>query len=307
VVALQRPGSFTSFLESLGCELATGDLLADTDSLASMMEGCEGVVHSAAVVYGQGPWEEIRAVNVEGTARVIEAAGRAGVRSAVHLSSVAVYGDPPAPIGEETPTDSPLRSGDLYARSKREAETEALRVVEGRLRLTILRPPALYGERDRLFVPKLVRLVRYPIVPILGSGRTTLAVAYAGNVAAATAAALTNERSRGVFNVTTDYPLTQLDLLRGIAEAVGITPRFLHLPASLVRAGAGVGDYLGVRIPNARDLPLRRVVRLSLEDNPYRSERIREVRGWSPPFTHREGMARTGAWLRSIDSGVASG
>ncbi|MCK5651191.1 MAG: NAD(P)-dependent oxidoreductase [Gemmatimonadetes bacterium] len=300
VVALQRPGSDTVFLESLGCEIARGDLLADQASLASMMEGCRGVVHSGAVVYGEGSWEEVRAVNVGGTARVLGAAGEAGVTSGVHLSSVAVYGDPPGPIDEQTPTDSPLRSGDMYARSKREAEVEALTAAkEGGIRLTILRPPALYGERDRLFVPKLVRLVGSWIVPVFGTGRTTLAVVYAGNVAAAIEQALTDHRSEGLFNLTTDHLLTPLALLMGIAEAVGANPRFVHLPASLVRAGARVGDRLGVRIPNARDLPLARVVRLSLENNPYRSDRIREVMGWSPSFTHEEGMARTGAWLAS--------
>ncbi len=305
VVALQRPTSDTDFLESLGCEIARGDLLADQPSLTSMMEGCQAVVHSGAVVYGEGSWEEVRAVNVGGTARVLGAAGEAGVTSAVHLSSVAVYGDPPGPIDEQTPTDCALRSGDRYGRSKREAEVEALSAArEGGFRLTILRPPALYGERDRLFLPKLVRLVRSWIVPVFGSGRTTMAVAYAGNVAAAIEQALTDHRSEGVFNLTTDFPLTQLDLLEGIAEAVGAVPRFVHLPASLVRAGARVGDRVGVRIPNARDLSLARVVRLSLEDNPYRSDRIREVMGWSPPYTHKEGMARTGAWLASTEGAI---
>jgi nucleoside-diphosphate-sugar epimerase len=305
VVALQRLGSDTDFLETQGCEIARGDLLDDQASLTSLMEGCQGVVHSGAVVYGEGSWEEIRAVNAGGTARVLRAAGEAGVESGVHLSSVAVYGDPPGAIDEETPTDYPLRSGDLYARSKREAEIEALSAArEGGFRLTILRPPALYGERDRLFLPMLVRLVRSWIVPVFGSGRTTLAVAYAGNVAAAIEQALTDRRGEGVFNLTTDHPLTQLELLRGIAEAVGANPRFVHLPAAVVRAGARVGDRLGVKIPNARDLPLARVVRLSLEDNPYRSERIREMMGWSPPYTHEEGMARTAGWLGSTTSAM---
>ena len=305
VVAFQRPGSDTDFLETQGCEIARGDLLDDQVSLTSLMEGCQAVVHSAAVVYGEGPWEEIRAVNAGGTARVLAAAAEVGVTSAVHLSSVAVYGDPPGIIDEETPTDAPLRPEDMYGRSKRLAEAEALRVAEeGGIRVTIFRPPALYGERDRLFVPKLLRLFRWRLVPVFGSGRNTLAVAYAGNVAAGIEQALLDPRSEGIFNITTDFPLTKLELLRGMGEAVGVSPRFIHLPAPLLRGGAGLADWMGAKLPGARDLPLARVVRLTLEDNPYRSDRIREVLGWSPPYTHQEGLARTGAWVARSENAV---
>ncbi len=299
VSALQRPGSDVAYLRSLGCRIVEGDVRECSKLLAPRMEGCDAVVHAAALIYAEMPWPRVRAVNVEGTGNVLRAARRAGVRRAVHVSSVAVYGNPPGPISEETPLDHPLGPADLYARSKREAEALAWELHEpGVFEVTVLRPPALYGERDRLFAPKLARMLRRPVVPLLGGGRNTVAVAYAGNVADAVVRALEGRGAGKAFNVTEDHPLTQRELLEGLARGLGLRPRFVTVPGGVVRFGAGVGDRLGIRIPGARDLSLGRVVRVALEDNPYPSERARRELGWDPPFEHAEALERTGAWLR---------
>ncbi|NIR44020.1 MAG: NAD-dependent epimerase/dehydratase family protein, partial [Gemmatimonadetes bacterium] len=67
-----------------------------------------------------------RRTNVEGTRNLLEAAASRGLRRAVHVSSVAVYGGAEAigrgPIDEDFPRDRPLPPGEAYARSKRESE-----------------------------------------------------------------------------------------------------------------------------------------------------------------------------------------
>lgn len=146
VVALRREDSDTRFLEQHGCTVVRGDVRDPHDELAVHMAGCDALVH------GSESWPRVRAVNVEGTTHVLRAVSAAGVPAAVYLSSVAVYGRTWGPVDEDTPIDSPLRPGDLYARSKREAEAAAHREAKstlGGVRLTILRLAAVYGERDR--------------------------------------------------------------------------------------------------------------------------------------------------------------
>lgn len=300
VVALQRATSDTTLLEELGCEIVRGDVRDAPEEIARSVGPCTHAVHSAAWIYPDAPWPKVRAVNVEGAANVLRAAVRAGAGLAVHVSSIAVYGNPPGLVDEDHPTDQPLRPGDLYARSKREAEEEARRVeAETSLTVTIVRPSAIYGEGDRLLTPKVARLVRLPVVPLLGDGRNTVPVVYAGNVAEALVRALDGAGAGGVFNLTLDRPLTQRGLVEGIAAGLGRSPRLLPLPGPLVRAGARLGDALGVRIPGASDLSLARVARLALDDNPYPSERARTVLGWDPPHDHPAALRRTGEWLVS--------
>jgi len=299
VVAMHRPAADTLVLQETECELVEGDIRDDAETLCPLMEGCSHVVHGAALVYADGAWPRIRAVNVDGTRNVLTAARLAGVQHAVHISSVAVYGDLPAPVDESTPIDSDLPPGDLYARSKREAEEVARGIEEKRgFPVTILRPAAVYGERDRLMAPALERILKLPLVPLLGPAENTLPVVYAGNVAVATRLALEAGRGGTTYDVAYDQPLTQRQLMEWMAAGLGLVPRFFTLPAHLVRGGAAVLAQLGIGTPGAKHLPINRLTKLALEPNPFSSERIRTELGWSPPYGHEEALARTGKGLR---------
>jgi nucleoside-diphosphate-sugar epimerase len=300
VVALHRPDSDVRFLTRIGCTLVVGDI-RDVDGPATHMLGCEAVVHGAALVYSKESWSHVHEINVEGTANVVRAASLRGVPHVIHISSVAVYGRAQGAIDEDSPTDTPLAPGDLYARSKREAEEAARREAEAAgIKLTVLRPAAVYGERDRLLSTQVAGLVRRPLVPLLGNGRNTLPVVYAGNVASAVQRCLDNppRRSPRTYDVGFDHPLTQNELVRGIARALGTAPSFVHIPAALVRGAANLGERLGLTVPGAGDLSLSRFSKLALGDNPYPSLRIRHELDWAPAFKHEEGLARTGAWLK---------
>lgn len=303
VVALRRGGSGGRFLERLGCRLVAGDVRDEPAALAPLMNGCTHVVHAAALVYRGGSWPEVRAVNVEGTRHVLEAAAAAGVGHAVHVSSVTVYGSVAGPVDESSPVDSDLPPSDLYARSKREAE-RAARIVERTrsLPVTVVRPSAVYGERDRLFAVRVARSMRHGVAWTLGPGRNTVPAVYAGNVAVAVRLVLEAERGQTTYDVGFDHPLTQRELVEGIARGMGRAPVLVPVPALLVRAGAGVLGALGVSAPGTEHLPLERVVRLAMGENPFRSRRIRDELGWDPPHRHEDALVRTGRWLR--ESGV---
>jgi nucleoside-diphosphate-sugar epimerase len=241
----------------------------------------------------------VRDVNVTGTKEVLGTLAKEGVRRFVLLSSVAAYGDPPAVADEETPLDGRVRPWEKYVRSKREAEQVMRDADSMGIAVAVLRPSAIYGERDRLFTPKLAAALRLPIHPMLGGGRTPMSAVYAGNVAAAVMAALKGPVPVGVraYNMAGDYGLTQRDLYSGLASELGIPFRPFSLPRALVKAGARVGAALGMRIPGAEELPLRRAAHLAVHPNPYRSDRIRAELGWSPAFSQREALRRTAVWI----------
>lgn len=306
VVCLQREGSDTGFLDSLGCDVVRGDVRDEVERISAAASGCDVVVHAAALVYAGLPWETIHAVNVDGTRRVLEAASRAGVPRAVHVSSVATYGSRTGRVDESTSTSTPIPASDFYARSKREAETAARAVAEAHgLPLTIVRPSAIYGPRDRLFAPILARLARLPLIPVFGSGRTSLPVVYAGNVAHAIERVLDRPGDGGevrIYNVSRDHPIGTRELIGGFAAGLGTRARFLPIPASIVVGGAHLIARLGGILPVARDLPVVRAAKLTTEPNPYRTERIRDELGWEPPFTHEEGIRATTRWLLDQES-----
>lgn len=298
VVVLRREGSDTAYLASLGCEFVDGDVRDPIGVLAPLMQGCTHVVHSAALVYAGGDWAEVHAVNVQGTANVLGAAAKAGVGHAVHVSSVAVYGSADPVVDERTALDAPIPTTDFYARSKREAEVEARRVeAEAGMPVTVLRPASVYGERDRLLTVRIARMVRRPLTFLMGGGRNTIPTVYAGNVATAVSLALAAQKGGAVYDVGMDHPLTQRDMMLGIARGLGTTPRLVPIPGTVVRAGAAALGAMGVSTPGAKHLALARVVRLALGENPFVSRLIREELGWKPPHRHEDALERAGRWL----------
>lgn len=124
------------------------DLEADNVSaiLQLLLDGCDGVVHLAAVsrvVWGQRDPALCLRTNVEGTRAVVRAALRCRVRPWVLLaSSREVYGDSARlPVCE----DAPLQPLNVYARSKVEAEACVL-ASRPALRTAIVRLSSVYGD-----------------------------------------------------------------------------------------------------------------------------------------------------------------
>jgi nucleoside-diphosphate-sugar epimerase len=146
VRVLLRRTSSLEWLKGLPIELVYGDLF-DMEALEKAVGGADYVFHSAGLTKAKTPEEYYRA-NQEGTRNLLNAAlSRAPrIRRFVQVSSQAAVGPSPtsAPITEEFPPN-PLTT---YGRSKRKAEEEVMEVAT-RIPVTICRPPAVYGPRDR--------------------------------------------------------------------------------------------------------------------------------------------------------------
>lgn len=306
VIALVRASSDVAFLRGLGVEFVEGDLADPQERLARAMDGCDTVVHAAALIYGEHTPEAYARVNVEGTERVLRAAGAAGARRAVHVSSVAVYGVVARPVGEDAWLAHPVAAGNVYARSKRDAERAAWRVHgEGVVAVTTVRPGVVYGERDRLFTPILMRVLRLPLLPLPGGGGTTLPVVYAGNVAAGIMAALDREEAAGrAYALSGDDGLTARLLLERLGTAAGRRPRLVPVPGWPVRAAGALGDMLRPVLPAVASTGLKRAAWLALHDNPYETARARAELDWSAAqLPAAEALRRTGAWWRARAGG----
>jgi dihydroflavonol-4-reductase len=149
VRALVRPGTNTRQIDGLPVERIPGDL-ADTAALQKGMAGCDQVYHAAALyAYWGYPWEVFQRTNVEGTRRVLEAAGQAGVGRIIYTSSIAALGIPRdgTPGTEDTPVGLDDMIG-FYKRSKFLAE-EVVREYVGRgLPVVTVNPAAPVGIGD---------------------------------------------------------------------------------------------------------------------------------------------------------------
>jgi dihydroflavonol-4-reductase len=134
-------------LQGLEVEVVHGDL-CDAAAVGRACEGVDCVVHAAGYVQlGRSRLDVHRAVNVEGTRHVAQAARRAGIRM-LHVSSVDALGagSPDRPADEETPMAPPAPCN--YAISKREAEDAVLQEMASGLEAVIVNPGFMLGPWD---------------------------------------------------------------------------------------------------------------------------------------------------------------
>jgi nucleoside-diphosphate-sugar epimerase len=263
--------------------------------------GVGGIVHAAARVAQRLPFAEFERVNVWGTRLAVEAARATGARL-IYVSSVAVFGRTAAyaagagAVDEDFPFQ-PIPERDFYARTKRMAE-ELVRdeAAGGGLSAAAIRPNVIYGERDRLFTPRVIRVMRTGIMPQIGPGTNHLSCVYAGNVAAAIVAAL-GRRIPGfrAYNVTADAPppLTQREFFATFAEALGVRPHRIPVPVFLARLGAKAwARWLRLRDPSRYAGLGGAAVGFVLGENPYSIARAQRELGWQPPFDARAAIRR---------------
>ncbi|HVH09685.1 MAG TPA: NAD(P)-dependent oxidoreductase [Gemmatimonadales bacterium] len=159
VRALVRPAS-REVVAGLGAEAVVGDA-TDAGAWTRAAQGVDAIVHAAAIVGRRASWEAYLAANLEATRLATAAAADARARL-VHLSSVAVYrGTAAYHVGAARRTEAepfgPIPERDFYGRSKRMAEAVVREAAErGTIDAVALRPDVIYGERDRLFTPRVL-------------------------------------------------------------------------------------------------------------------------------------------------------
>ena len=240
VRGLSRNDASSAAIRAANAEPVRGDV-GDRASLLAASKGADVIFHTAAVITQSGGWDAYRKLNIDGTAAVIDAAEATGARL-LHLSSVAVYGSGARYGGGKTHEDvalGPLPERSFYAKSKRESEQFVMAAhASGRIWASAVRPDVIYGPRDRQFVPRIARALRLGVMPLLGGGKSTLAVVHAANVAEGAILAATSDKAGGrAYNLANDYDVTARDFFSLAAQGLGKRVAFVPVPIWLAKLG----------------------------------------------------------------------
>lgn len=251
--------------------------LDDVESLASLCNGADAVLHIAGVVNVPDP-AGFEAGNVSGTANILVAARQAGIRRFVHVSSLAAK--------------HPGLS--VYGASK--ARGEKL-VGASLLDWTIIRPPGVYGPGDK-DVFDMFRLAAKGIAFLPPAGRGSwiyvddlarLLVALVPAHADATARIF--EADDGVLG-----GWSHDGFARAIGWAMGRRVTTFHAPRFLLKLAA-YGDRL-FRGRKAKLTP-DRASYLSHPDWTIDRTAVPPAELWTPQMQTRAGLKETVRWYRA--------
>lgn len=151
VRATYRGGSDMSLVDDIHdkVEWFKGDM-TDYAKMEMAMQGCNRVIHSAAVVsYDPGDKGKMIDINVGGTKNLVDIALEQGIDQFIHVSSVAAIGRPrlSTVLDENTPWED-SRYNSVYAESKFQSELETWRGIAEGLDAVILNPSFILGPGD---------------------------------------------------------------------------------------------------------------------------------------------------------------
>lgn len=260
-------------------DAVVGDLL-DSDSLRVACEGIETIYHCAgyAHAFSSSDLNAHWRINYEGTCNLLRAAGAAGVRRFIFLSSVKAMANPGAARVDEHLAGEPSTP---YGKAKRAAE-EAVLEAGARFGMHVvnLRLAMVYGRGGRGNLERMARGIRtgwFPPLPETGNRRSLLHVDDAA--AAMHVAAASPDASGKTYIVADDTAYSGRALYDAIREALQLPSQQWAIPATVLRRVGIAGDIVGRW--TSRSLPMNsEAVSRLLDSAWYSPERIQRELGW---------------------------
>jgi nucleoside-diphosphate-sugar epimerase len=279
-----------------GVEVIQGDLRT-VDARWRAVDGVSTVYHIAAAFREARLSDaEYRAINVDATAALVDAAGEMGVERFVHCSTCGVHGDvEQAPANE----DAPLRPGDVYQRTKLMGE-QAVRDMASshRLDVVIARPTGIYGPGDRRLL-KLFRSIARRRFVMIGSGDVQYHLTYVDDIVRGLR--LCGEHPHAVgrtYLLAGPEALSIRDLARTIAQVMDVSLPERRLPVAPVTFAATACEL--VCRPFGIEPPLhRRRLDFFVKNRAFDTTRARAELGFIPQVGLMEGLRRTFEWYRA--------
>ncbi|RKS73516.1 nucleoside-diphosphate-sugar epimerase [Actinomadura pelletieri DSM 43383] len=273
-----------------------------TDSdLVPVMRGADVVVHLAWLFQPTHRPAVTWDANVVGSARVFDAAARAGVSALVYSSSIGAYSPGPKdrPVDESWPTHG--WPGAAYSREKAYVERllDAFESSNPTCRVVRIRPGFIFerqsaSQQRRLFAGPLLpgRLVRPGVIPVVPDmPGLRLQALHSADAGEAFRLAVTGA-ARGAFNIAAEPVLDAAEL----ADILGA--RTVRVPVRGARAALAAAWTLHLvpASPGLFDL----VLQVPLMD----TARARDVLGWAPRHTARDAITE---FLEGLRTGAGRG
>ncbi len=263
-------GDHDVLVGSIGPSTDWGDALANVDA----------VVHLAARVHHaheENAAELYEAVNTQGTIELARAAARAKVSKFVFLSTILVNGTCTDRRRPFTSEDKVSPRG-VYSRSKAAAEA-ALRELadESEMRVSVVRPPLVYGPNARGNFSHLVAAIRRRIPLPFGLTHNRRAFVSVQNLASFVLALIELHPAvpYQIYLVADDEQVSTATFARRIGKAMNRHVIMLPIPSTVLELA------LKATRPGLRDSLLGS---MEIDTSAALST------GWAPPFSMEDGL-----------------
>jgi len=265
-----------------GVDVCTGSL-EEPKTLATLVEGAETIIHCAGAIKAKN-LKHFNEINVSGMKRLIKACVDADISRFIHISTMAAR--------EPKISD--------YAASKREGE-HALHRHAGDMEWVILRPPVVYGPRDKATL-SLIKMFLGKIAFIPGNTKSRISLVFVQDLARAIVVAATAKKFKSKMThelhdgCNEGYSWKDLATLATDSTGRKIWRYFLPKAlCELVAIGISTSSRLVGRTPM---ITRQKIDEIYHPDWVAKHFMFEEYFKWSAQTTFRDGFSKTVEWYR---------
>jgi len=265
-----------------GVDVCIGSL-EEPKALASLVEGATTIIHCAGAIKAKN-LSQFNEINVAGMKRLIRACVEAKISRFVHISTMAAR--------EPRISD--------YAASKREGEHSLHRHGQN-MEWVIIRPPVVYGPRDKETLPLMkLFLGRLAIIP--GNSKSRFSLIFVEDLAraivmAATAKKIKSEMTHELHDGAHEG-YSWRDIATLASEVTGKKVRCYFLPKALCELVALVISTSSRLVGKIPMVTQQKIHEIYHPDWVARHFLFEETYTWSAKSAFRDGFSKTVAWYR---------
>lgn len=292
VHCLLRKGSL-GWLSGLDIHRVDGDI-TERESLQPAVQNMDYVFHLAGALKARS-LKDFQKINAGGTKNLLEAVGKNnfGLARFVLVSSLSAAG--PSPDGtplNESDTPHPVSN---YGKSKLLAEKVTLEYAN-ELPVTVIRPPAVYGPRERdIFT--YFKSAQKGWRPILTGGPRSFSAIYVKDLVRGILLAAEQSNAVGeTYFLCNDEAYSWDEVGKAIASVLGVRTKRLLLPLSLAFLTALGSELFGKLTNKLNVINLDKFRELKMRHWVCDNGKAKTELGFEIEFALEKGLSETAQW-----------
>ena len=277
-------------------DIVQGDI-ANPETISHLLESCDVVVHTAALVSNSIADSDMWRVNVLATRNLIAAAEKYKVRRFVQLSSIVAYGN--AAEGE-LDEDQPVHAdGGSYVLTKLASEHAVLAATANSpMELVIIRPGDVYGPGSRPWVLLPIEAINKGQFMLPAKGQGFFRPIFISDLIRGIALAVSTKEAAGeIFNLSCEGYMTTAEFFSHHYQWMNKRGP-LKVSTGLAMFAASAATKLAQMTGGVNEASTATIVQLCTKSW-FSIAKAERVLGWKPEVSFEDGMQQSKQWAQA--------
>lgn len=271
--------------------------LFDKEGLKKVLKDVDYLYHVAGVVKAKKE-EDYFNGNVETTRNLLDAVSEVApnIKRILIVSSQTAAG--PSKLGNPVTEESPTNPITTYGRSK-VAQEKLVKTYMEKLPITIVRPPAIYGDRDTE-IYLVFKTYKQGLMTLVGFNKKEVSIIYVKDLVHGMYLAATNENSKGeIYFISSKEFYNWPQIGEIIHKAMGKGAITLRLPHFLVYTVAAFAQFFAMFSSKPATFNLEKARDFVQEAWTCDTTKAQKELGFAEQYSLEEGMKATIDWYKN--------